>query len=30
VADGPQFEVYSEDFDGDAGTGSIEIHIPVK
>jgi AraC family transcriptional regulator len=30
VADGPQFEVYSEDFDGDAGTGTIEIHIPVK
>jgi AraC family transcriptional regulator len=30
VAAGPQFEVYSEDFDGDAGTGSVEIHIPVK
>lgn len=29
VADGPQFEVYSEDFDADAGTGSIEVHIPV-
>jgi AraC family transcriptional regulator len=30
VAGGAQFEVYSEDFDSDAGTGSIEIHIPVK
>jgi AraC family transcriptional regulator len=30
VAEGPQFEVYSEDFDADAKTGSIEIHIPVK
>ncbi len=29
VAPGPQFEVYSADFDADAGTGSIEIHIPV-
>jgi AraC family transcriptional regulator len=29
VAKGPQFEVYSEDFDADAGTGSIEVHIPV-
>lgn len=30
VVNGPQFEAYSEDFDADAGTGSIEIHIPVK
>ena len=30
VAEGPQFEVFSEDFDDDAGTGGIEIHIPVK
>ena len=30
VADGPQFEVYSEDFDADKQTGFIEIHIPVK
>ncbi len=30
VAEGPQFEVYSEDFDADTGKGSIEIHIPVK
>ncbi len=30
VAHGPQFEAYSEDFNGDAGTGSIAIHIPVK
>lgn len=29
VAPGPQFEVYSEDFDPDAAGGSIEIHIPV-
>jgi AraC family transcriptional regulator len=29
VAPGPQFEVYSENFDADAGTGSIDIHIPV-
>jgi AraC family transcriptional regulator len=30
VVAGAQFEAYSEDFDGDAGTGTIEIHIPVK
>ncbi len=30
VASGPQFEVYSHDFDADKGTGFIEIHIPVK
>jgi AraC family transcriptional regulator len=30
LVDGPQFEVYSEDFDADAGTGTIEIHIPVQ
>ncbi len=30
VAAGPQFEVYSEDFDADAVTGSVTIHIPVK
>ena len=29
VAPGPQFEVYSEDFDADAGQGSVQIHIPV-
>ncbi len=29
VAPGPQFEVYSEDFDADAGVGSVEIHIPT-
>jgi AraC family transcriptional regulator len=30
VAPGPQFEVYSEDFDADAGTGSVQIYIPIK
>lgn len=29
VAPGPQFEVYSEDFDGEAGRGQVDIHIPV-
>lgn len=30
VAEGPQFEVYSADFDADTKTGAIEIHIPVE
>jgi AraC family transcriptional regulator len=30
VAGGPQFETYSDDFDSDAGTGCVEVHIPVK
>ncbi len=30
VAAGPQFEVYSDDFDDITGIGAIEIHIPVK
>ncbi len=29
VAPGPQFEVYSEDFDADVGLGTVTIHIPV-
>ncbi len=29
VAPGPQFEVYSEDFDADAASGTINIHIPI-
>ena len=30
LADGPNFERYAEDFDGNLGTGSVEIWIPVQ
>ena len=29
VAEGPQFEIYPPDFDGDKGAAAVEIHIPV-
>jgi AraC family transcriptional regulator len=30
IADAPDFESYSEDFDPHTGTGVVEIWIPIK
>ena len=30
LADGPEFELYGEDFDGVKGIGTIEIWVPIK
>ena len=30
MADGPDFELYEEEFDGTTGSGGVEIWIPVK
>jgi AraC family transcriptional regulator len=30
LADGPEFELYGEDFDGVKGIGTVEIWVPIK
>jgi AraC family transcriptional regulator len=30
LADGPEFELYGEDFDGVKGAGTVEIWVPIK
>jgi AraC family transcriptional regulator len=30
LADGPEFELYGEDFDGVKGVGTVEIWVPIK
>ena len=30
AADGPEFELYNENYDPAAGTGGVEIWVPIK